>query len=147
MQWWADVCFSHSDYRNFGSIRNEAKNSILENKKQHVLKINSVHSLLWGEETNHMTDDVQDPFPECCTHDRSIWPTISKNTDLKFRCVQWNSFSQKNLHQTSSAFYQARKALFISETENSIVQKAIEDWILWHNSSGTNFVIALKSLI
>lgn len=30
--------FSHSDYRSFVSIRNQAKSFILENKKQHVLK-------------------------------------------------------------------------------------------------------------
>lgn len=47
--------FSHSDYRSFVSIRNQAKSFILENKNQHVMKTNSVHRVFSGERLRELT--------------------------------------------------------------------------------------------
>lgn len=47
--------FSHSDYRSFVSIRNQAKSFILENRNQRVLKTNSVHRVFSGERLRELT--------------------------------------------------------------------------------------------
>lgn len=71
--------FSHSDYRSFVAIRNQAKSFILKNKTQRA------QSIIWGEAegTHHVTDDVQDPFTDCCTHGQAVWAAARKNTDLE----------------------------------------------------------------
>lgn len=47
--------FSHSDYRSFVSIRNQAKSFIMENRNQHALKTNNVHSVFSGERLRELT--------------------------------------------------------------------------------------------
>lgn len=49
------LVFSHSDYRSFVSIRNQAKSFILQNKTQRVLKTNSVHRVFSGERLRELT--------------------------------------------------------------------------------------------
>jgi len=47
--------FSHSDYRGFVSMRNQAKNFLLENKNQRVLKTNSMHRVFFEEQLRELT--------------------------------------------------------------------------------------------